>query len=330
MASNKNVLLIAPQYFGYDELLSDYLQDIGVDVDLLPDRPVQNNVGKALIRLRRDVALPFADRFFKSSVSEIGRSGYDAILVIQGEGLSPGILRWLRSEYPEAQIAWYLWDSFENKPALRENLPLFDAVYSFDPRDAMNYGLKLRPLFYAPDYSNVQRQNPKYDICFIGTGHADRFPIVSELKRRFHDQRSFYSFLYMQSSAMYMLRRVFDRRLKGARQHDFSFVKMPRSEVRTIIEQSRIILDIQHPGQRGLTMRTLEALGARKKLATTNLHVRDYDFYDPNNIHIMDRDSPDIPENFFASEYRQLASEVYEKYSMPEFLKSLLGKDFFH
>ncbi|MEK5777604.1 lipopolysaccharide biosynthesis protein, partial [Acinetobacter nosocomialis] len=61
-------------------------------------------------------------------------------------------------------------------------------------------------------------------------------------------------------------------------------------EIVELYAKSNIILDISHPGQSGLTMRTFEAIGAGKKLITTNTNIKEYPFYNANNIFIISRD----------------------------------------
>lgn len=328
MNSGKTILLIAPQYFNYDRVLSDYLVSCGFTVDLLPDRPVDTTIGKALIRMNRKLLLPMADRFFMRGIKAAGRGHYDAILVIQGEALSPTLLNWLRVTYPDGPMIWYLWDSMKNKPALTDNLSYFDCVYSFDPHDARSYGMGFRPLFFSPDYAQLTHAEKAFDLCFIGTAHDDRFPVVKEIVQSL-PTKNVYTFLYMQSRLLYAWRRLSDRNLRLARRSDFSFGKLPQSEVRKIIAQSDIVLDIQHPAQHGLTIRTLEVLGAGKKLVTTNTEIKDYDFYNENNIMIVDRKFPSIPDEFFQRVYQPVADCTLEYYSINGFLKSLLGDGFF-
>ena len=43
-----------------------------------------------------------------------------------------------------------------------------------------------------------------------------------------------------------------------------------------------------------LSTRAHEAIAARRKYITTNKHIMDYEYYDPNNILIIDIDNPVI------------------------------------
>jgi hypothetical protein len=73
-------------------------------------------------------------------------------------------------------------------------------------------------------------------------------------------------------------------------------------------------------------MRTFEALGAGKKLITTNEHIKDADFYNPNNIHVIHRrETLNIPSSFLNTEYTPLKNNIYEKYSLQNWIKQIFG-----
>jgi hypothetical protein len=97
------------------------------------------------------------------------------------------------------------------------------------------------------------------------------------------------------------------------------------SAVNDVFMSSRAVLDVTHPRQRGLTMRTLETLGASKKLVTTNASVADYDFYDSANIAVIDRHSPSIDADFLRSAYSPLAPSIVSRYSLSGWLCEVLG-----
>ena len=62
-------------------------------------------------------------------------------------------------------------------------------------------------------------------------------------------------------------------------------------------QKSKVILDINHPYQRGLTLRTFEALGA-KKIITTNQEIKKFPFYNENNVFVIDRTNIRLNKSF--------------------------------
>lgn len=83
-------------------------------------------------------------------------------------------------------------------------------------------------------------------------------------------------------------------------------------------------MDVQHPKQIGLTLRCLETLGAKRKLITTNQDIRNYDFYNPNNILVVDRNNPVVPNGFLNTPYTEVNKGIYDKYSITSWVKHIL------
>jgi hypothetical protein len=88
---------------------------------------------------------------------------------------------------------------------------------------------------------------------------------------------------------------------------------------------SRAIVDVEHPKQKGLTMRTFETLGKEKKLITTNGNIRAYDFYNDANISIIDRANPAINKEFIYLPFRPLPEILYYKYSIDGWLEDIFS-----
>jgi hypothetical protein len=320
----KNILLVAPIFFGYEIDIANELRSQGAHVDYLPDRPFHSSFMKALTRLHRNLIFPFADNFYYESVRNFNRDSYDIVFVIQGEGLSPAVLSMLRTQFPRAKFIWYLWDSIQNKRSLENNFNAFDECYSFDDVDCKNYNINYRPLFYSKGFKKSINDAPKYKLSFIGTAHSDRFKIVSNLASAISSDEAFYRYLYLQAPWVYWINKIGNKSFKDASIKEFYFKPLPKKEVQNIFFESLAVLDIEHPRQRGLTMRTFEAMGAEKKIITTNGNVRDTDFYNPNNILIIERKKcPSIPDSFLNTPYVPLSGDISENYSLASWVKQI-------
>ncbi|MGI9316194.1 MAG: capsular biosynthesis protein CpsH, partial [bacterium] len=133
-----------------------------------------------------------------------------------------------------------------------------------------------------------------------------------------------YNYLFLQAPWVYYYYKLTNPSYKGALRSEFRFTPVPKAEVQRVFYSSRSILDIEHPNQSGLTMRTFETLGCAKKLITTNSKVSQYDFYMPENISIIERHNPVIPDNFFSTNYKPLSPSLYQKYSLEGWLDEIL------
>ena len=320
------VLLIAPRFFGYDREISDALRRNGYQVDLLPDRPFDNPIAKAVMRLRPELGgHHLSQAFFERRIEELGRNTYAIILVIQGEGVTARTLQRLRAMYPLARLVYYTWDSVDNKPFFRRNLPLYDCCFTFDPIDALKYDMKFRPLFFSSGFDILCQEDFDYDVSFIGTVHSDRFKIVQSLIAQVPTGTQTFVYFYMQARWMYHFRRYCTRTIVGSRIDDFNYEPLSKEIVAAKFFVSRAVIDIEHVRQRGATMRTMEALGSRRKLISTNAALREYDFYHPQNIHIIDRNAPRLDKEFLLSPYNPVSDEVRQKYSIVRWIKEVCG-----
>jgi hypothetical protein len=322
----KRILFIGPRFFGYEHDIANELRNQGAEVDFLPDRPFTSPILKALMRVRRELVLPFSDKYFLDSLKPVQQKQYDLVFAVQGEGLSVKTLAILRALYPNARFVWYLWDSLRNKKSLIPNLSCFDECYTFDSADAMFYGMKFRPLFFSPGFMRDVDLVAKYQLSFIGTAHSDRFKIVSNIKNVLSPQTNCYWYLYLQAPWVFWAKKLTNSTYINSSISSFSFTPMSKKDVQQVFFDSFAILDIEHPQQTGLTMRTFETMGARKKLVTTNALVKNADFYNPDNIFVIERNKPpSIPDSFFSNPYVPLSASLYKKYSLQGWLTDVLS-----
>ena len=70
-------------------------------------------------------------------------------------------------------------------------------------------------------------------------------------------------------------------------------------------------------------MRTIETLGAGKKIITTNNEIKHYDIFNEYNICVIDRENPDIPDVFLSSDYKAMDENILKKYSLEGWLISM-------
>lgn len=222
-----------------------------------------------------------------------------------------------------------MWDSIDNIPNINKKLNLFDYVSSFDRKDCINNpSINFRPLFYCDDYkaTNDLKQKYKYDISFIGTIHSDRYKILKEIEKSTKKQNlKLYMYPFLQSKFIYYFYKITKKEFRDTTINNFKFEKISSSDISNIVDRSRIIIDIQHPNQTGLTMRTIEMIGMKKQIITTNKDIVNYDFYDSRNIFILDREKLNIDLKSLFIEYSPIKEEIYQKYSLEYWVYDVLG-----
>ena len=326
MPRQTDTLLLCGSFFGYAQAIRQRLEARGRIVALFDDRPATDSLTKAMIRLAPGLVKRKADAYFDGIIARVQGSPIRNVLVVKGESLSPDVVRRLRAAFPNARFTLYFWDSFRNMPAdSRDKAALFDRVLTFDPRDAEeNPGLVYRPLFFVDDFAALPDAQPDLDLLFFGTMHGDRFRVLRRIAGAIPDNLVFKKLLYFPARWLYPAHALRDFALLWADKRDFIFHPKSRAEIIALVARSRIVIDIERPVQCGYTMRTLEMLGAGRKLITTNAEVARADFYNPANIAVIDRAAPHIPPAFLDTPYQPVAKHILERYSLDGWLDDVL------
>lgn len=93
------------------------------------------------------------------------------------------------------------------------------------------------------------------------------------------------------------------------------------------INKSECLLEIVQPGQKGLTLRAIEALFYHKKLITNNSSIKEEPFYNENNIFIIggQENSRTIKEFIHDIPYSPVDKNIEERYHIRNWLKELLS-----
>lgn len=329
---SRRMLLIAPLFFGYYKHIIDEAQLMGFDVSYICDAPSNSNISKALGRINKNFIKGATKRYFKKKVfPEIKGNHYDVVLLVAGMtcALLPEMFDKIKEMNPAARFVMYQWDSEKNLPFSTKIHHCFNSIFSFDRNDCKtkkNY--HFLPLFYTRNYEEIGKDKSKnflYDCSYVGTAHPLKFKNINEISKAIKDllPRQFI-YHYMPSILKFIYHRLTAPEYKIAKLSDFKMEKIPAKENAEIFRKSKCILDSPQAGQTGLTIRTIECLGAKKKLITTNADVKNYDFYREENILVVENGNVERSSPFFSGEYRDLPTEIYEKYSLKNWLVVLV------
>lgn len=323
----KKIVLFAPKWLGYENEIYTKLENMGASVMYFDERPGNAFLTKALVRLNKKIIANRTYNYYKNILKRTRIVQFDYILIVNIEAMTSSVLMELRKQQSNAKFILYMWDSVLNKRNTVELLKYFDRTFSFEKKDCIKIdSLQFLPLFYSDNYKQNGTQltkKMKYDFCFIGTIHSDRYTILKKIQQKQISDVTWFLYMFFPSPLLFIRKKIIDSKFRAAKIKEFHFTPLDQIRTRDYIFESKIIVDIQHPNQEGLTMRTIEAIGAQKKLITTNPNIVNYDFYDKNNILIINRDNPKIPEEFIINQYNQLPSYIYNKYSIDSWIASI-------
>lgn len=216
---------------------------------------------------------------------------YDTVIVAD-TGNTFAVIKDLKKHYPKKRIInWYRNPVKKSAPIIKD-ASKFCEVWSFDQHDCEEYNLKFNPQFCMKRGDYCEREI-EYDAFFIGVDKG-RLNILITLEEELNKLG---------------LRTKFC--IVGYNNERLTYKKVVEE-----ISKSRIIVDIQSVGQDGFTLRPIEALIYGKKLITNNSKIRNYDFYNPNNIYIIDGDNPYSLSEFIRCPFEVLNQEVIERYCL--------------
>ena len=214
---SKKILLFSVSFFNYEKIIAERLKELGADVDFYDERPSNSIFVKGLIRLKRDLYKVQIDKYYKRILYEIKNKRYDYFLLIKGEVVPDFFIEELKALNPNIIMIYYNYDSFKNNPNARSILKYFDKKFSFDKKDAIEYKINFRPLFFSNEYEEIRnfQTNSQFESMFIGTAHTDRY-LISEKVKSWCDSNNFRSFAYYYSPSKYVFhfKRIFDKTFK--------------------------------------------------------------------------------------------------------------------
>ena len=318
----RNALVICPRFFQYPDMIGAELERAGYTVALADDRPGRGTLYKLLLRLFPAAVGAVSASDFADLATALGDTRFDLVLVIKGEALTPTAVASLRARFPAAHFAYYLWDSVRNVGNAPDIAPLFDTISTFDREEARSFSWRYRPLFSAAT-AGLPADAPKiYDWSFVGTIHSDRAKVIRRLRKAMPTLSSFV-FGYFPSPLIATAHRLKDPAINSDPDGTISLKPMAGEQLRAVLDQSRAILDIEHPRQTGLTMRTIETLLAGRKLITTNRQVAQSALFHPSRVHVIDREAPMVPGSFFETPFEPLPPETAANYSIRTWVEDL-------
>ena len=304
------VTLISFDNWGFNKHIADALERKGyvvnhIDFHLFvykyPDfyTKIYNFVLKNV--LKKNLKNIYYGKEIIKKLQQIGEK-QDLVLTIKGDFIDPKYLKEIK-KYTQKSIGYFN-DNSVRCPKIIKAIPCFDEVFSFEKEDCKKYNLNFLTNWIYVEAPTKTTTNFEYEIFNISTKDK-RLPILFKISKNLKDLKIDYKFL------------VLDKQKPTTKDGiEFFANKISLEEVSILIAKSKTLLDINRKGQKGLTFRVFESLGLKKKLITTNSDIVNYDFYNPNNILLVDENNPIIPLSFFESAYVDIPESIYRKYSL--------------
>lgn len=323
--NNRNIVLICPKFYQYHDVIAEELIRMGATVYYFDERPSNSVLFKLALRLNVSfLTKRIISSYYECIDKELNNDSVTDVLILNAEAINEIVMILLKNKFPQALFTLYMWDSIKNKKSVPNIVCFFDRAYSFDQEDCKKVKkLVFEPLFYQRSFEFNNAKN-SIDLSFVGSIHSDRLSIVGELNRKADIKAYFY--MYSPSKLFTLLKWLsnpirFFKALKLVK-----YEKIGTKKVSDIFSKSKCILDIHHPNQNGLTMRSFEALASGKKLVTTNKNILKYDFYHSDNVLVVDRKDINIKVllDFIEKKYNEDKINEMKNYRIDKWLRRIM------
>lgn len=323
-----NVLLITTNMGGYVEDLIQEMETKGLNVDFFPHgskipREKLGFIGRVFRSLYKDFKIELFHKLNKKKESKIYKEyikelkdSYDYVFDFGGKSRVI-CLDLLKKKYKSKYIL-YLWDDLKYSDNAWSIKDYFDEKYIFNRVEADEYGFHYRANFFTNKF-RYSGEEKDIDIYYKGNF---RDPFRSRTIRAIDDctpDLVKHLILFNKHSYLHNIMKV-DKKENFYRYVSNEFTKM--EDLANFYKRSKVLLDIAYKNQSGLGLRPIEAIAANCKLITTNENIKNYEFYNENNIFIL-KDNYDEIKKFLEKPYIEPSAEIKHKYSITGFVEEI-------
>lgn len=320
----KKIFLFGGKLHGYEKIIIDNFTNKGYEV-IFFDYNSKNKYKKA-----RKIKNPFLNLYnniflkkFKGmnlkdklEADELNKDllkieeNYDYFIKIGPIILQESTLKILKNRFPV--LISHHWDTINSN---KEKIILlekrfFDKVSSYSKKDCEKYDLAYLPNFYfKKEDKSIKIENDVFGITSDFTRINFLEKIAKELKK---------------NDIKYSINLITDKNIES------KWVNISKNpwnieEVLKAYSKSRTVLELvrkEHEGSH--TFRAIECIGLNKKLITNNKEIINENFYNKNNILIIDEENMIIPKKFIYSKYEKLSEKVEEEYNIENWIKKII------
>ena len=325
MVKQKTFLLIMPDYSDFPNLFLENLREEGFVPYLITDNP-----SKFKYKGNEKIINFFQKTFFKNKdykkklveehklkeynkkIDEIERI-LDYALLIRPDQFPISVIEELKKK--TKKLIAYQWDGIEKFPKVKDYFSLFDSFFCFDFEDEKN---NIKPItnfyfdYFPPVYKAYNFQKPS--LYFVGLYWENREEKIDKFIAEISEQNVELQF-YIQY-----------HHPKEIKNSKINYIKnrITFAENLKNVEKADVLVDFVDPLHEGLSIRFFEGMYYKKKVITDNKMVKNYDFYHPDNIFIIDNNYQDII-TFLKIPYYEISEEIVKKYGFSNWIQQIIN-----
>ena len=236
----------------------------------------------------------------------------DYILVINSGDFHPSVFDLAQTK--TRNLITYNYDSIERVPLTPNAESIFKKIYSIDYKDVKNNPNFIKTCNFIYKEKQPIKSSFKNKAFIALSKDKKRNITISKIADQFDnkDYSGKYEFV------------IIDKKNKNLNKN-LVFLKkqINQEQLFNKIENTEIMIDIVRKKQTGLSFRVFEALAYQKKLIITNPSIKEYAFYNPNNILVVDEDNPEIPLSFLETKYEPIDQSIYDQFTINSWVKNV-------
>ena len=328
----KSIIIYIPDDFGLPKMFKENMEFFGMNVYLLNHSKthLETNVIKEVQHILAKVFKK--DKKFRLKIQNSKRLQNekkihfelldsidlktDFALLIRPDLLNNEVIEKIKSK--TEKMIGYQWDGLNRYPEISDKINYFDYFFVFDETDlSFNKKLQLTTNFYF-DYDLDIYEVPKKDFYFVGSHIDNRMEFLQKISLFLKEKNFQLDINVMGSSKKYIKNNP-----HTGINHISAILDFKENYKR--IREANVILDLINDVHNGLSFRTFEALGHKKKLITNNAEVKNFEFYEPDNIFILTEENLEGLPEFLSKPYKELPLTIYEKYGFKKWLSNILN-----
>jgi hypothetical protein len=315
------ILFIAEPFMNLHQPIVDEMRRQGHDVAFFADERLPFDWkecwwgrGKYLKHIKA-VAFRYYQKYWEKRIAECHELSqpYDLLFVINGYCFHSCLLKHLRKISQGIKAELYLWDNSAVYDYFH-NAKYFNRVITYDFVDAQKYGAELLPFYWIPS-TEPTPVSSKYLLSIVGSNHDGRLDICRKIYDELRPQ-------IWGGNALYF------KVLDWNKPSDDIIVNKPLPVETTlqVMRESQCILDTDRESQTGTTPRLIWAIALNKKIVTTNTNITKFEFYNPEQIYIIDRNDPHVPLDFISTPLPEnFRNPAIEQLRIDRWVKNILS-----
>lgn len=329
---NRKILFLMNSMQGYANEIVKELEQKKYEVVYMSDACRINKKNLSFKeKIIKSLAKDFKIEYFSKLYTAIERKKFSEIieklnkdfdyLIDFAAGSNPVFMEFFINKNPKTHKILFIWDDLDYHQESKKLLKYFDKTYTYNKNDAIKYNLIYRPSFYL-DIFRYSNEKKDINIFYVATmRETKRAEFVSLIDKTSENNNNYIKLIHKLKTKDYVLNRSF---LKYKEYYSSKILDV--YQLAEYYKKSKVLLDISFTGQTGLGLRPIESLASKCKLITTNFDIKNYDFYNENNIFVVTYDNVLEIKEFLEKPYIEIKDEIKENYKLNKFLDDILKK----